>query len=330
MDTRSDKTTMMWFFLGMLFCFMVVESDAQLSENFYASTCPNVERIVQQAITTKYQETRITAPATLRLFFHDCFVGGCDASMLIAADTGDAEKDAPDNLSLAGDGFDMVIKAKVAVEAQCPGVVSCADILALAARDVVSLAGGPGFRVELGRRDGLVSQASRVEGKLPGPELNVKGLVDLFASNGLSMTDMIALSGAHTLGFSHCNRFANRLYNFSTFMPMDPTLDFAFAQDLMKTCPQAGSDPGAVANLDLTTPDVFDNNYYKNLVARKGLFTSDQVLFNDFSSQPTVVRFANNAGDFNDAFTAAMRKLGRVGVKVGNEGEIRRACNAFN
>lgn len=59
--------------------------------------------------------------------------------MLIASDNEDAEKDAPDNKSLAGDGFDTVIKAKTAVEALCPGVVSCADILALAARDSVVL-----------------------------------------------------------------------------------------------------------------------------------------------------------------------------------------------
>lgn len=64
---------------------------------------------------------------------------GCDASVLIASPNGDAEKDSPDNISLAGDGFDTVNKAKEAVEAQCPGVVSCADILALAARDVVAL-----------------------------------------------------------------------------------------------------------------------------------------------------------------------------------------------
>lgn len=175
-----------------------------------------------------------------------------------------------------------------------------------------------------------MSQASRVTGKLPGPELDVKGLVEIFASNGLSMTDMIALSGAHTIGFSHCDRFANRLYNFSTFMPVDPTLDPAYAQQLMQTCPRVGSDPSAVSNLDLTTPDVFDNSYYKNLVARKGLFASDQVLFNDLSSQSTVFRFANNAGEFNAAFTSAMRKLGRVGIKVGNEGGIRRDCSAFN
>lgn len=58
---------------------------------------------------------------------------------MIASPNGDAEKDAQDNISLAGDGFDTVVKAKQAVETACPGVVSCADILALATRDVVTL-----------------------------------------------------------------------------------------------------------------------------------------------------------------------------------------------
>lgn len=54
-----------------------------------------------------------------------------------------AEKDHPDNLSLAGDGFDTVIKAKAAVDAVpgCKNKVSCADILVMATRDVISLVG---------------------------------------------------------------------------------------------------------------------------------------------------------------------------------------------
>ena len=85
MDTSSDSKRHMLtsFFLGMLFFCMVVESDAQLSENFYASTCPNVELIVRQAVTTKYQQTTITAPATLRMFFHDCFVGVCSLVVIL-------------------------------------------------------------------------------------------------------------------------------------------------------------------------------------------------------------------------------------------------------
>ncbi|OMO99463.1 Plant peroxidase [Corchorus olitorius] len=312
--------------LVLLMVFMILQrGEGQLVENFYSNTCPSVESIVRQAVSTKFSQTFVTIPATLRLFFHDCFVEGCDASVMISSPNGDAEKDAKDNLSLAGDGFDTVIKAKQAVEQQCPGVVSCADILALAARDVVVLVGGPSWEVELGRRDGLISQASRVTGNLPEPEFDLVQLNTMFARNNLSQFDMIALSGAHTVGFSHCDRFSDRLYS----SPVDPTLDPNYAQQLMEACPR-DVDPSIAINMDPETPQTFDNVYYQNLVNGKGLFTSDQVLFTDSASQPTVNDFASSPGNFNGAFITAMRKLGRVGVKTGNEGEIRLDCTRFN
>ncbi|XP_061354078.1 peroxidase 55 isoform X2 [Gastrolobium bilobum] len=297
--------------------------EGQLTENFYSSTCPNVESIVSQAVTTKFTQTITTGQATLRLFFHDCFVQGCDASVMISSPNGDAEKDASDNLSLAGDGFDTVIKAKQAVEASCPGVVSCADILALATRDVIL--NGPSYKVELGRRDGLISKASDVEGKLPKADFNLNELNAMFSKHGLSQTDMIALSGAHTIGFSHCDQFSNRLYSSS----VDPTLNSNFAKQLMAECPR-NPDPTVAVALDFQTPSNFDNLYYKNLVSGEGLLNSDQVLFTDKKSRSTVVGFANSPGDFNGAFVTAMRKLGRVGVKTGKNGEIRRDCASFN
>lgn len=308
---------------------MVGQGEGQLAENFYSSSCPNVEAIVKQEVSTKFSQTFTTIPATLRLFFHDCFVEGCDASVLISSPNGDAEKDSDDNLSLAGDGFDTVIKAKQSVEAACPGIVSCADILALAARDVVVLAGGPSFSVELGRRDGLISQASRVAGNLPEPSFDLDQLNSMFARHNLSQLDMIALSGAHTVGFSHCSRFANRLYSFSSSSQVDPSLDSDYAKQLMSGCPQ-NVDPSIAIDMDPVTPRTFDNEYYQNLVAGKGLFTSDEALFSDPSSQPTVTDFANSPGEFNGAFITAMRKLGRVGVKTGDQGEIRKDCTAFN
>ncbi|XP_068666450.1 peroxidase 55 [Aristolochia californica] len=316
-------------FYLVLILVMIGRVEGQLSENFYALSCPNVEALVQQAVLNKLIQTFVTIPATLRLFFHDCFVEGCDASVMIASPNGDAEKDAADNLSLAGDGFDTVIKAKEAVEAQCPGVVSCADILAIASRDVVVLAGGPTFNVELGRRDGLVSKASQVAGKLPEPDSDLDQLNSIFIRNNLTQTDMIALSGAHTVGFSHCNRFANRLYNFSSSSAVDPSLDSSYAEELVKACPR-DVDPSVAINMDPNTPQRFDNAYYQNVVQGKGLFTSDDVLFTDPASRPTVNDFATNPSDFNAAFTTAMIKLGRVGVKKGNEGEIRKDCSAFN
>ncbi|XP_050216019.1 peroxidase 16 [Mercurialis annua] len=304
---------------------------AQLTANYYSKTCPNVESIVRSAVLKKFQQTFVTVPATLRLFFHDCFVRGCDASVLLASPSNSAEKDHPDNLSLAGDGFDTVVKAKAAVDSvpQCKNKVSCADILALATRDVINLAGGPFYGVELGRRDGRISTKAGVQRKLPGPHFNLTQLNSLFASHSLSQTDMIALSGAHTLGFSHCSRFSKRIYNYTPKNRIDPTLNFQYAIQLRQMCPTR-VDSRIAINMDPTTPQLFDNAYFKNLQQGKGLFTSDQILYTDPRSRPTVNLFASNNVAFQNAFISAIQKLGRVGVLTGTKGEIRNDCSRIN
>ncbi|CAL9770195.1 unnamed protein product [Musa acuminata subsp. burmannicoides] len=316
----------------LILCQIPRFANAQLRQNYYANICPNVESIVRDAVTAKFRQTFVTVPATLRLFFHDCFVEGCDASVIVAS-TGNntAEKDHPDNISLAGDGFDTVIKAKAAIDAvaQCRNRVSCADILAIAARDVIALAGGPSYAVELGRMDGLRSTAASVTGKLPQPGFNLNQLTSLFAANGLSQSDMIALSAAHTLGFSHCSSFASRIYDFSPQNPVDPTLNRAYAAQLQAMCPR-DVDPRVAVNMDPVTPRAFDNQYYKNLQQGMGLFTSDQVLFTDARSRPVVDSWAQSVAAFDRAFVAAITKLGRVGVKTGANGNIRRDCALFN
>lgn len=55
--------------------------------------------------------------------------------------------------------------------------------------------GGPRYSVELGRRDGRISTKSSVQRKLPHATDNLDQLNALFSANGLSQTDMIALSG---------------------------------------------------------------------------------------------------------------------------------------
>ncbi|XP_057989056.1 peroxidase 16-like [Hevea brasiliensis] len=196
-------------------------------------------------------------------------------------------------------------------------------------RSMDVIAGGPFYPVELGRRDGRISTKASVQRRLPSPDFNLDQLNSLFASLGLNQTDVIALSGAHTLGFSHCSRFSKRIYNFSPRNKIDPTLNLQYALQLRQMCP-INVDPRIAINMDPTTPQTFDNAYYGNLVQGKGLFTADQVLFTDPRSRATVTLFASNNAAFQNAFVASMTKLGRVGVLTGNQGEIREDCARIN
>lgn len=100
---------------------------------FYSRSCPRVESIVQSTVRSHFSSNRAIAAGLLRMHFHDCFVQGCDASILM--DGTNTEKTAGPNLLLRG--YEVIDDAKQQLEALCPGVVSCADILALAARDSV-------------------------------------------------------------------------------------------------------------------------------------------------------------------------------------------------
>ncbi|XP_057424685.1 peroxidase 45-like [Lotus japonicus] len=319
-------------FLASLFLLQFLAScQAKLHVDHYRDTCPNVESIVRNAVEMKFQQTFVTAPATLRLFFHDCFVRGCDASVMLASRNNTAEKDNPTDLSLAGDGFDTVIKAKAAVDSVpgCQNKVSCADILALATRDVIVLTGGPSYAVELGRLDGRISTKASVRNHVPHPEFKLAQMTKMFASNGLTLTDLVALSGAHTIGFSHCSQFSKRIYNFKSSKRIDPSLNLAYAKQLQQVCPK-NVDPRISIDMDPITPRTFDNQYYKNLQQGRGLLSSDQSLFTHKSSRNLVNLFASNNTAFETSFVNAMTKLGRTGIKTGNQGEIRRDCTMIN
>lgn len=140
---------------------------------------------------------------------------------------------------------------------------------------------------------------------------------------------LLYFAGAHTVGFSHCTKFANRIYNFSRELGVDPTLNKTYAAKLQEVCPRNASDFVAIT-MDPNTPMKFDNVYYQNLLKGQGLFKSDQILFTDLRSRPTVNAWATNSQAFEKSFIEAITKLGRVGVKTGKNGNIRRNCAVFN
>ncbi|PHT57254.1 Peroxidase 65 [Capsicum baccatum] len=302
-----------------------------LNTAYYRRTCPRFEQIMQETTTNKQITSPTTAAATLRLFFHDCFVDGCDGSVLISSTPfNKAERDADINLSLPGDGFDVVIRAKTALELACPGVVSCSDILAVAARNLVVQTGGPFYTVNLGRKDSFTSKASLVEGNLPRPTMPMDQIIKIFESKGFSIEEMVALSGAHTIGFSHCKEFSSNLYNYNKTSQFDPSYNPRFAQALRNACANQQNDPTISVFNDIMTPNKFDNMYYQNLPKGLGLLSSDRGLFSDLRTKLHVEKYIRDQNLFFKAFASAMQKLSEHAVKFGRSGEIRHRCDAFN
>lgn len=152
-------------------------------------------------------------------------------------------------------------------------------------------------------------------------------LIQSFAKRGLGLKDLVALSGGHTLGFSHCSSFEARLRNFSSTHDTDPSMNLWFVRELRKKCLKPNRDRNAGQLLDGTS-STFDNDYYRRLLAGQGVFGSDQALFGDYRTRWLVESFAEDQGLFFREFAASMVKLGNVGVK--EEGEVRKKCGKVN
>ncbi|KAM5582398.1 hypothetical protein ABKV19_002692, partial [Rosa sericea] len=90
--------------------------------------------------------------------------------------------------------FEVIDAIKSSVESACRGVVSCADILTIAARDSVVLSGGNSWKVLLGRRDGFVANQTGANVGLPSPFDTLDAIISKFANVGLNVTDVVALS----------------------------------------------------------------------------------------------------------------------------------------
>lgn len=300
-------------------------SSAQLSTNFYSKSCPKLFGTVKSVVKSAVNKEKRMGASLLRLHFHDCFVQGCDGSILLddtSSFTG--EKTAgPNNNSVRG--YNVIDDIKSAVEKVCPGVVSCADIVSIAARDSVVSLGGPNWNVKLGRRDSKTASLSAANsGVIPPPTSTLNNLITRFQNKGLSARDMVALSGAHTIGKARCTVFRRRIYN-------ENNIDASFAKTRQQTCPSTiGSGDNNVAPLDFKTPNFFDNNYYNNLIGKKGLLHSDQILFNGGSTDSLVKKYSKNQALFDSDFVKAMIKMGDISPLTGSKGEIRKNCRRAN
>ncbi|KAL9239197.1 hypothetical protein vseg_013539 [Gypsophila vaccaria] len=303
--------------------------DGKLRNHFYKDSCTSAEDIVQTIVTKHVEQKPTLAAKLLRLHYHDCFVRGCDGSILLdSTPNTHSEKEARPNLTL--EGYEIIDEIKTELESKCDQTVSCADILALAARDAVSFQfGKPMWKVPTGRRDGVVSLASEALLGLPSPFANFSTLQNNFALNDLSVHDLVTLSGAHTIGVAHCGTIRKRLFNFTgDGSSQDPSMEPTYAETLKAKC-EDPKDVTTTLEMDPNSFTSFDNHYYVTLKENKGIFQSDAALLTNNRASKFVHELLRE-NNFFDQFAISMQKMGAIKVLTGAEGQIRKKCNVVN
>nr|XP_043631231.1 putative L-ascorbate peroxidase 6 isoform X2 [Erigeron canadensis] len=153
--------------------------------------------------------TKGKAAGVLRLVFHDAGTYDMDDNSGGMNGSISYELDRPENKGLKK-SFKIVAEAKKIVEEKQP--VSMSDMIAVAGAEAVSFCGGPVIPIELGRLDSMMPDP---EGKLPEETLDAFGLKQSFQKKGFSTQELVALSGAHTLGskgFGNPVTFDNAYY----------------------------------------------------------------------------------------------------------------------
>uniref|UniRef100_A0A803KV71 Peroxidase n=1 Tax=Chenopodium quinoa TaxID=63459 RepID=A0A803KV71_CHEQI len=293
---------------------------------FYKGLCPNnvdVEASITTEVQVQFGKDPTILPALLRMQFHDCFVHGCDASILIAGSS--SERTAGPNLSVRG--YDLIDTLKGVAEAACPDVVSCSDIIAIATKEVLKLGGGLEYLVETGRRDGLVSNADDVD--LPSPFASVSDSISAFGAKNFNPEEMVVLLGCHTVGISHCDFFEDRLYQDTN--QFDPNMDSTLRTQLKPVCPKGmGSNNVTFLDQNPSSSNIVDNSFFDQIVKQRGILPIDQALARDRQTKDFVQQLAQNPNAFATKLASAMVKLQALDVLTGNQGQIRKVCSKFN
>ncbi|KAJ9557095.1 hypothetical protein OSB04_011709 [Centaurea solstitialis] len=329
--------------LLVAFCLLIFSSDSSsLEYEYYRRSCPQADRIITSSLRRIYQQNPGVAPALLRLIFHDCFVQGCDASVLLdGTDIMGSEKDTPPNQSLKG--FDHVDTIKSELESVCPGVVSCADLLVMAARDSILLAGGPFYPVLTGRKDSNRAYPD-ISYELPSPMDDLPTNIARFATRGFTAKETVSLLGAHSTGTIHCRFFEKRLYNFGGTGQPDPSIDADFAELLRSICnnthslsPSPSLSPSSPSSAKNRQQQVmkmdyegagagFGTLYYRGLLQGRGILFVDQQLTAGEETTRWVREYASDVSLFRSDFGKAMMKLSSTNVLTGANGNVRQIC----
>ncbi|TVU29955.1 hypothetical protein EJB05_21553, partial [Eragrostis curvula] len=328
----------------VLFAFLAGQS---VAGRYYQD---KVEDKVRKEVEKAIKDNRGIGAALVRLVFHDCWVNGCDGSVLLeqSADGASPEKNAKNNIGLAG--FDVIDRIKDKVRNDN---VSCADIVVLAGRDAVAILSGEKitYSITRGRLDGVRSSKDDADAVLPTSDFDFGKLKSNFDAGFRKFTveELVVLSGAHSIGVAHLSSYAKRL---STADTPDFQIDSSYRAALNNATPpalldqkkdpivpnnvrdetdafqkQANYDPAALGVSK--EKQVLDNSYYHNTLENKVLFKSDWVLRTDGEAAGKLEEYKEKPEEWNKDFAAAMAKLSSLPAQ-GSNLEVRRNCRVPN
>jgi peroxidase len=122
-------------------------------------------------------------------------IQGCDASILLDSDHSTHKSEMVSSKNFAIRKREMIGYIKSILEYECPGKVSCADIIVLAAKESVSFSGGPHIQIPLGRKDSTTSSYQQADASLPPQGIKVHELIYIFTSKGMNLEESIAIMG---------------------------------------------------------------------------------------------------------------------------------------
>eukprot|EP00607_Mallomonas_marina_P010425 CAMPEP_0182424348 /NCGR_PEP_ID=MMETSP1167-20130531/10556_1 /TAXON_ID=2988 /ORGANISM="Mallomonas Sp, Strain CCMP3275" /LENGTH=296 /DNA_ID=CAMNT_0024604103 /DNA_START=143 /DNA_END=1033 /DNA_ORIENTATION=- len=203
--------------------------------------------------------------------------------------------------------------------------VGWADLMQMASAVAVEHAGGPKIPMKYGRVDAVSAEECSPEGNLPnaaapfgdGTNTPQDHLRKVFYRMGLSDKDIVALSGAHTLGRAWKNRSGFGAENGTKFTTGDVT-------------PRADGKPGYGTKGGTSWTQkwlAFDNSYFTELMLKDSdpellKLDTDKILLGDESFRPLCETYAKDSAAFFADYAVSHAKLSELGVKWSPEGGI--------
>lgn len=231
-------------------------------------------------------------PIMIRLAWHDAGTyckesgtGGANGSMRFESEAGHG---ANNGLHIARGLIEPIQEAN-------PNI-TCADLWQLAAVVAVEVMGGPRVPFRFGRKQAMCPSRATPDGRLPDAHQGTNHLRSIFHRMGLNDRDIVALSGAHTVGRCHPDR--SGFEGPWTEHPLE--FNNEYFRDLVNR----------TWTLKTGYPDIQFTDESGELM----MLPSDMALLQDDVFRPIVHEYANDQEAFFRDFVASFQKLQELGV----------------